>query len=79
MVVRSWRCQTQRTPAGEIDRPRLASSLATRSWPQAGWSTAIATTAASMSGAVRFFKMGLRRLISCKASSPPLSYISLKR
>src|SRR6188472_3234284 len=51
MVVRSWRCQTQRTPAGEIDRPRLASSLATRSWPQAGWSTAIATTAASMSGA----------------------------
>src|SRR6476646_5278842 len=56
MVVRSWRCQTQRTPAGEIDRPCLASSLATRSWPQAGWSTAIATTAASMSGAVRFFR-----------------------
>ena len=31
------------TPAGEIDRPRLANSFATRSWPQAGWSIAIST------------------------------------
>ena len=30
-------------------------------------------------GQVRFFKTGLRRLISCSASSPPLSYSSLKR
>ena len=28
---------------------------------------------------VRFFKIGFLRLISCKASSPPLSYNSLKR
>ena len=65
-MVRSWRCQTQRTPAGEIDSPRLASSLETRTWPQAGCSIAISTTASSISGAVRFFRIGLRRLISCK-------------
>ena len=29
------------------------------------------TTARSICGAVRFFKTGLRRLISCSASSPP--------
>jgi transposase len=33
----------------------LASSLATRVWPQAGCSIAMATTAASTSGATRFF------------------------
>src|SRR6516165_6259041 len=76
---RSWRCHTQRTPAGEIDRPRRFSISETRTWPQAGCSVAIATTACSMSGAVRFFNTGLRRLISCKASSPPLSYSSLNR
>ena len=38
IVVRSWRCQTQRAPAGEIDNPRLASSPATHSCPQAGCS-----------------------------------------
>ena len=65
---------TQRTPAGEMASPRLRSSLATRTWPKAGCSTASATTAASISGATRFFSTGLRRLISCKASSPPLSY-----
>jgi hypothetical protein len=37
--VRSWRCQTQRTPAGEIDRPRCLSASDTRTWPQAGCST----------------------------------------
>jgi hypothetical protein len=37
------------------------------------------TTASSISIGVRFFSIGLRRLISCSASSPPLSYSSLKR
>jgi hypothetical protein len=73
MVCRSWRSQTERTPNGEIDIPCLASSLETRVWPQAGWSIAIATTAASISGATRFFQTGLRRDNSCSASSPPLS------
>jgi hypothetical protein len=31
--VRSWRCHTQRTPAGEIDRPRRFSASETRTWP----------------------------------------------
>src|SRR5437660_12572672 len=77
--VRSWRCHTQRTPAGEIDNPRRFSASETRTWPQAGCSIAISTTASSISGAVRFFRIGLRRLISCSASSPPLSYSSFKR
>ena len=77
--VRSWRCQTQRTPAGEIDNPRRFSASETRTWPQAGCSIAISTAACSISGGVRFFRIGLRRLISCSASSPPLSYNSLKR
>jgi hypothetical protein len=51
MVCRSWRSQTERAPNGEIDIPCLASSLDTRVWPQAGWSIAIAITAASISGA----------------------------
>ena len=45
MVSRSWRSHTPRTPAGEIDRPRFFSSLATRTWPQAGCSIASSTTA----------------------------------
>ena len=53
---------TPRTPAGEIDRPCRFSISETRTWPQAGCSTAIATTACSISGAVRFFNTGLRRL-----------------
>src|ERR1700739_2531359 len=36
--VRSWRCHTQRTPAGEIDKPRRFSASDTRTWPQAGCS-----------------------------------------
>src|SRR6516162_4153514 len=32
--VRSWRCHTQRTPAGEIDNPRRFSASATRTWPR---------------------------------------------
>ncbi len=39
----------------------------------AGCSMASATTAFSISGATRFFRMGLRLEISCRASSPPLS------
>ena len=41
--VRSWRCHTQRTPAGEIDRPRRFSASETRTWPQAGCSIASST------------------------------------
>jgi hypothetical protein len=37
------------------------------------------TTACSISGDVRFFRIDFLRLISCNASSPPLSYSSLKR
>src|SRR5512138_2148354 len=48
--VRSWRCHTQRTPAGEIDNPRRFSASKTRTWSQAGCSIAIATTASSISG-----------------------------
>src|SRR5215471_7892591 len=69
--VRSWRCQTQRTPAGEIDNPRRFSASDTRTWPQAGCSIANATAASSMSTGVRFFRIGFLRLISCNASSPP--------
>ena len=76
---RSWRCHTQRTPKGETDRPRFFNSFDTRTWPQVGCSSAIATTAASISGATRFFTIGLRRLISASANSPPFSYSSLKR
>src|SRR5271165_1144494 len=67
MVCSSWRSQTERTPKGEIDIPCLASSLEARVWPQAGWSIAIATTAASISGSTRFFRIGLRRDSSCSA------------
>jgi len=42
----------------------LASSFDTRVWPQAGWSTAMAATASSISGSTRFFRIGLRRDIS---------------
>ena len=41
--------------------PCLASSLATCVCPQAGWSIAMATTASSIAGATRFFRIGLRR------------------
>ena len=79
MFARSWRSQTPRTPNGEIDKPCFFSSLETRTWPQVGCSIAIATTAASISGATRFLRTGFLRLISCSASSPPLSYSSLNR
>src|SRR3977135_2243427 len=38
IVSRSWRCQTPRTPAGEIEWPSFLISLATRIWPKAGCS-----------------------------------------
>src|SRR5215831_7294461 len=57
---------------------RSVSASETRTWPQAGCSIASATTACSISTGVRFFRIGLRRLISCNASSPPLSYSSAK-
>src|SRR4029453_17138434 len=77
--ARSWRRHPQPPPAGEIDSPRRLSASETRTWPQAGGSIASATAASSISIGVRFFRIGLRRLISCNASSPPLSYSSLKR
>src|SRR5215468_11085831 len=40
-------CHTQRTPAGEIDRPRRFNASEMRTWPQAGCSIASATTASS--------------------------------
>ena len=68
-----------RTPVGETNSPRLVSSLATRTWPNAGFSKAISTTAFSTCSSTRFLGQGLRRLISRNASSPPFSYNSLKR
>jgi len=70
---KSCRSHTQRTPAGETMSPRFLNSLATRTWPKAGCSVASVTTAPSISCGIRFFKTGFLRLISCNASSPPLS------
>jgi hypothetical protein len=50
--------------------------LETRTCPQVGCSIASATTAASISGATRFLRIGFLRLISCSASSPPLSCVA---
>jgi hypothetical protein len=72
VFARSWRNQTARTPNGEIDKPCFFSSLETRTWPQVGCSIASATTA-SISGATRFLRIDLLRLISASATSPPLS------
>ena len=47
LEVRSWRCHTQRTPAGEIDRPCRFSISETRTWPQAGCSIESSTSARS--------------------------------
>src|SRR5262245_20867979 len=51
----------------------LLSSLATRTWPHAGRSTAISTTAFSIAGSMRFFSIGFLLLISASANSPPFS------
>jgi hypothetical protein len=59
LFARSWRNQTARTPNGEIDKACFFSSLETRTWPQVGCSIASATTAASISGATRFLRIGL--------------------
>src|SRR5690348_17283961 len=64
---------------GGKNNPRLVSSLATRTCPNAGFSSAISTTAFSTCSSTRFLGQGLRRLISRNASSPPFSYSSLKR
>jgi hypothetical protein len=49
IVARSCGSQMLRTLKGETSMPRWRNSLATRAWPQAGCSTAMATTAASIS------------------------------
>lgn len=77
VFARSWRNQTLRTPKGEIGKPCFFSSLEKCTWPQVGCSIPSATTAASIPGATRFLRIGFLRLISCSASSPPLSYSSL--
>src|SRR5262249_27866477 len=58
---------------GETVIPRFWSSLAMRTWPNAGCSMASATMASSISCGTRFFSTGFLRLISCNANSPPLS------
>ena len=73
MLVRSWRSQMFLTPKEETATPFWRSSLEARSCPQAGWSTAMATTAASTAGSTRFLRFGLRRESSWRAISPPLS------
>ena len=79
MVSRSCLSHTPRTPAGEMVWPCFLSSLETRTWPNAGLSIAISTTAVSIAGSTRFFSIGFLLLISASASSPPFSYSSLKR
>ena len=73
MVSRSCRSHTLRTPNGEIVWPCFFSSLATRTWPNAGCSMAISTTAFSIAGSTRFFSIGFLRVISASARSPPFS------
>jgi hypothetical protein len=63
---RDLRCHTHRTLKGETERPRIFSSFETRTWPQAGCSSANSTTACSIFGTTRFFRIGFWRLISCK-------------
>jgi hypothetical protein len=46
------RCQTQRTTAGEIDRPRRFTASATRTGPHAGCTTANSTIACSTPASV---------------------------
>src|SRR3974377_834348 len=58
MVSKSWRCHTQRTPAGETVSPRFLNSLAMRTCPKAGCSMASATMALSSSSATRFLSTG---------------------
>jgi AspT/YidE/YbjL antiporter-like protein len=70
VVARSWRTP-QRTPAGDTIRSCFRSSFATRTWPHVASSIASATTAASISGATRFFRTGWRFDSSCSAVSPP--------
>ncbi len=53
----------RRQVSGSADELMCTSSLATRAWPQVGWSIASSTTAFSMAGSTRFFSSGLRRLI----------------
>ena len=79
IVSRSWRCHTQRTPAGDTVSPRFLSSLAIRTCPKAGCSMASATMAVSISSATRFLSTGFCLEISVSAISPPLSYSSLNR
>src|SRR5208337_1786614 len=79
MVSKSWRCHTQRTPAGDTVSPRFLNSLAMRTCPNAGCSMASATMAFSISWATRFLSTGFWREISVSAISPPFSYSSLKR
>ena len=54
-VSRSWCCQTDRTPLGEINEPSLRNSLEPLCWPKAGLSSAIFN---SISGSTRF--LGIR-------------------
>ena len=67
------------TPDGEISSPRFASSLATRTWPHVGCSTANSTTADSISGATLFFSRGPRRLISTAPGVGPGVSLRLRK
>jgi hypothetical protein len=78
-VCKSCRSQMVRTPAGETVIARFFNSLATRTWPNAGCSSANSTTACSIRGSARFFRFGFLREISASAVSPPVSYSSLNR
>jgi hypothetical protein len=71
MVSRSWRSHTQRTPAGETTSPRFRNSLATRSCPNAGCSSAGVAMASSTSWDTQFFSTGFLRLISCSSGPQP--------
>ena len=74
IVSRSWRSQTQRTPAGEIKIPCFLSSLATRTCPHAGSSIASFTTAFSIVSPIRFLRFGC----SAISRAAPLRHRSRK-
>ena len=66
-------------PAGEMVGAYLRVSLAIRTCPHAGHSSASCTMACSVFGATPFFRIGFCWEIFCSSASSPVSYSFLKR
>jgi hypothetical protein len=63
IVSRSWRGQTLRTPAGEIEWPSFLISLATRIWPKAGRSLCALDELEHIASAVLFDRQPFERIV----------------